>query len=446
MLLLLLACATTHPKGDWVRNVSYVGNEAPGLENNNNDVVLRDAMEQPHGQRPYLLRPRMDPSRLNRETLREDAQRVETLYAHHGYFDAEVDGYLIVRRPRITRLKPVDIIGFVRPGEPSKVTSITLNGVPEGPMLDRLRADIELVPGDVFLLDAYTAGMEQIRTELQERSFAHAEATGHVVVDPRQHTVAIHIDINRGPACHFGTVELSGFRQVPPEQIAFKIKEGEPYHLSNIEETRRQLFGLRVFRLVNVIPDLSDPASTEIPITIQVRETKPRSLKLGLLASFQDGSQTLGADVLFEDWNLARKLWTYQQELRAGGHYTDRLGPQTLANGTLTLKHFFVPGLDFIQSGRFEQDMEYGVLSLALTSTTSFSWTRWERNVLTAGYRLKYTVLPVPHLLSILEQSWTYEGRNDPLSPSRGWYWNLQTGEAGGFLNGDYNFFGCREM
>ncbi len=463
LLGLLSGCAHKKVQGEWVRQVHFDGNEVKGFENPTNDAVLSDAMEQKHGLRPTFFRPRQDVSRLDRALLSEDGRRLETFYAHHGYFNAEVDGW-VLKRPTVRekrRLKPVNVRGIVRPREPSVVESITLDGVPPGPLYNILRDRIELKKGDIFELEAYQRGVSAIRMDLQERSYAYAKVDGHVEVDPHSQQVRIAVTVQRGPACRFGPVQVTGAKKVPKKRLEIDVVEGEPYHLSTLEATRRKLFALRVFRLVNVTPDLSDPTRTTIPVKVELREAKTKSVRLGLIASYESGKLSSGASAVYEDWNLFRQLWTFQQEVYAGIGYTDTVAPIASIKGTVNFHNFPVRGLDFLQSGGAEQALEIGYQRRSASYNPSIAWVGWERHVLSVGYRLKFTdyvftsedvraalaaeeddnVLEDPYLLSILEQSWTYEGRNDPFSPSRGWYWTLQFSEAGGPFGGDYGFF-----
>ena len=181
-------------QGEWLRQVHFDGNEKKGLqglENSTNDAVLSDAMEQKHGLRPTFFRPRQDISRLDRQLLAEDGRRLETLYAHHGYFDAELDGWVIKRPsvPEKRKVKPVNARGIVRPREPSLLQTIHLEGLPPGPLYNTLRDRIELKEGDVFELEAYERGVSAIRTDLQERSYAYAKVDGHIEVDPQDDNV-----------------------------------------------------------------------------------------------------------------------------------------------------------------------------------------------------------------------------------------------------------------
>ncbi|HNH49536.1 MAG TPA: POTRA domain-containing protein, partial [Myxococcota bacterium] len=174
---LLSGCAHKKVQGEWLRQVHFDGNEVKGLENPTNDAVLSDAMEQKHGLRPTFYRPRQDISRVDRTLLAEDGRRLETFYAHHGYFDAEVDGW-VLKRPHVRekrRLKPVNVRGIVRPREPSVVESVALEGLPPGPLYNTLVDRIELKAGGVFELEAYQRGVSAVRTDLQERSYAYAK-------------------------------------------------------------------------------------------------------------------------------------------------------------------------------------------------------------------------------------------------------------------------------
>jgi outer membrane protein insertion porin family/translocation and assembly module TamA len=457
-MLFLLAACVHRAEGEWVRNINFDGNEVQGFENPNSDAVLRDAMEQPYGGHPTWRSRRQELSRLDRELLGEDARRVETLLAHHGHFDAEVDGWVVVRLASDKERPPADITGYLSLGPPSRIQSIALEGLPEGPLKDTFLQKLDLEVGDVFELQPYTSGIQIIRTELQERSFAYATVEGTIQVDPVAHTADIRIVVHRGPSCTIGPITLVGEKNVPEQKLTLKIAEGDPYHLSTLEATRRQLFSLRVFQLVNVVPDLSDPARTQIPVRIEVRETKTRSVKLGVTGGYELGLLSTGASARFENWNLFHQLWTWEQEVFGGLGATSTsatgleegvsFAPIYSAEGTLTFPRFPAPGFQFINGGRIAQNLQPGYQLYEMTYSPSIAYIGFERNTLRLGYRLSYTNtvylddsnINEQILLSVLEQQWIYDSRNDPFQPNAGLYLDAHLAEAGFVLGGDYTF------
>jgi len=232
-----------------------------------------------------------------------------------------------------------------------------------------------------------------------------------------------------------------------------------------------------VYAVVNVLPDLSDPTRRVVPVTIQLRPTETQEVTAGPGFGLEPGLQQLSGSVGYTNYNVADRLWRWENEAEAGvATLVD--GPRDLVTldprtdispvggvtSTFTLPRF-VGRITVATRFTFEVRPEPGYRYISPTLQPNLSWEAVPNFTPTAGYRLTYidyfterfetgvsdlgaAETPFgdqvidPGLLSVLEQGATWDSRDDLIAPHRGWYWSLALAEAG--LGGDFQFLRAR--
>jgi hypothetical protein len=128
-LLLLLGCSA-HRSGDAVGAMSFTFDDGRnGLARFGRlpaQRALKNAMAHPQGRAQAFLVPGLvEPTWLNRETLDEDAYRLEIWYANEGFFDARFLGWeLVARGGPGKKARRFDVRGRISEGEPSRIRGI----------------------------------------------------------------------------------------------------------------------------------------------------------------------------------------------------------------------------------------------------------------------------------------------------------------------------------
>ena len=227
-----------------VRSIGFRGNgdgkegSRLSLFSGTGDFSLRTAMEQ-HESPLFasVIRPRQRLVMLNPETLELDAWRIETWYAHHGFFDARVMGW-DVRETRPERHflgwhRPasVRIVGQVREGDPAVIDSVSWEGFEGlgGPLRSLLRESAAVQQGARFDLDALKETEALALERLQQQGYAYASLESHVVVDTESDTVSLRIVAQPGPVCTIGAVSVVGDLPVARHMVTdeIPIEEGQ---------------------------------------------------------------------------------------------------------------------------------------------------------------------------------------------------------------------------
>ncbi len=475
----LIGCAARRG-GDAVSAISFEGNPT-GLSARN-DRVLRDAIRHPRPKwQSFVIPGVIAPAWLDPQALDTDAWRIEIWYANHGYFDARFLGWELRGRPARTRqdgsqrLRPVQVRGHLEEGKPSRIRTVTVEGMGGlgRPLQGRLRDQVAVAAGEVFTTDDYTASLEALRATLLEQSYAHATVTGNVEVHPADHAVDVTLRVSPGPATRFGPVTLVGLTKRTPERTVrgqLDIVEGEQFRARLLATTRSKLYAMRVFSVVNLQPDLSDPTSPIVPVRIALSQAKFRELSAGPEFEAETGKLSLFFHANWTDNNVADRLWRMEQDSRVGVAVLvpsaldlPELRPADIQplvdlKGTVELPQLFGTGWALHNEGRVEVGLEPAYRYFAPSFATSRVYTGLKKYSFSLSYRLKYNnylaiydpvaiasdttdqSLTDDYLLSILEQRVIYDGRNDLIAPTRGWYWSLGLGEAGGPFGGNYSF------
>jgi outer membrane protein assembly factor BamA len=336
--------------------------------------------------------------------------------------------------------------------------------------------NLELRDGDRFDLDAVVEAADFMAGRLRESSFARARVEHRVDVCPEIHRARVRFVISPGPACRFGPVRILGEKTIPEElireRVAFRPKEA--FRPSKIARTRQEIYSLGTFSVVTVTPrqDPTDPLS--VPVDIRVTETRFRQLRMGAGVSVESGQQGVHLSSDFKHANIFHRLHRLGLDAEVGFATvatfeelsTEPTGrqivPTLLTEGTYTWPHFLHKKLELAQKISYEQGLESEYRFLSPSYNPSLLWTvindplEDRKLTLSTGWRLKYLDyldmnvdltrlqekrlgldLKDPFWLSVLEEKFVWDGRDDPLFTRRGTYAAGTVGFAGGPFAGD---------
>jgi translocation and assembly module TamA len=108
-----------------------------------------------------------------------------------------------------------------------------------------------------------------------------------IIADGQTKGLRIHLDIDTGPFSRFGEVAIEGTRKVQSRLIMRKVawQQGEVYDSSLVENTQKTMMSTGLFSSVLITHDEGLDENGELPMRIDVTETKYRSVNIG--ASYQ---------------------------------------------------------------------------------------------------------------------------------------------------------------
>lgn len=218
-----------------------------------------------------------DHQRLDLETLRADVLRLRLFYYQHGYRQATVEAATAPERGGVRVAFRID------EGRPIRIGSLELLGadsvLPRG-ILD----EIHMHTGDAFGTLAYEAARDTLTARLADRGYPHAQVLASY--DLPRDTVAlarVRFEVVPGPLARIDSIRVTGTRRISPAVVRHMLTfgRGDVYRQDEILRSQRNLFGLEVFRRVEIRPDLETAGDSLVPVTVDVTEGDLHRVRVG---------------------------------------------------------------------------------------------------------------------------------------------------------------------
>ncbi len=473
LLFVLVAVGCAHrqplpiPEEPQVRTVKFEGNKKLSA------MALRDSLGTrvtPWWARTVPLRRYWIP--LDRNRIGEDRLRIERFYEAMGFFDASAPGHSIQYKGKeIGEGHRWAVVQYaVLEGDRALVRRVNVKGL--GDLDAQVREAIDealtLGEGEPFALPEHEADRAAIERALMDSGYAYARVERQADAYPEELAVDLSYRIEPGIRCVFDEVRIVGLAAVPLKRVEreVSVEPGERYSLARLRKVQADIYGMGVFSMVTVAPDLSNPENDRIRVLVSVREARPIALKFGAGLGLERGRDDAHVSFSFAHDNLFGQLVQFRSHNRVGWAlvpdllHPDLHGPIVEGNLELT-EPTHLRTVKFRQWGAFDVDVEQGYKYLSPSAGAGLDW--HIHRSLTAGiaYNIEYfwlywkdpelfsslTPYTLPEIdndgiywLSYLEQHLTWDARNDILTPSRGAFARLSVAEAGIFLGGGFDY------
>ncbi|MDA3898733.1 MAG: BamA/TamA family outer membrane protein [Desulfobacteraceae bacterium] len=266
--------------------------------------------------------------------LKQDLLRIKQYYQAQGYYQATAEYELTLLNPQTDPVKPTDtgkiseqspksppkhqpkpppksppdkrkapesnqipkydILFKINEGLPVILRDISINCQCEMETVSSnlIRETLELKPGKIFETKIYDQSKLLIRKLLGNRGYPFAGVQGSATVDLNDNSANVTFDIDLGKLYRFGDIRISGHEDYVREEVvrrAITVKGGERFSRKRIDESRRNLFDLNIFK--TAVIKMGDPETEKdtVPIDIQVKSRKQRSVKFGVGYGTDDG-------------------------------------------------------------------------------------------------------------------------------------------------------------
>jgi outer membrane protein assembly complex protein YaeT len=276
---------------------------------------------------------------FKQEALEADIEQIKVFYRTQGFYHTRITPKIIQKNGQVA------VTLRIQEGPWVKVTDIEVKGLEAIPAIERrrLREQRPLSLGDRYNDDQYEELKRLYLSYFQNHGFFRATLAGTVFLDEAANTAKIVLNLTPGPLCYFGEVTVAGHGRTPPYLIVRKLafQKGELFSLAKIFDSQKNLYETDLFRSVTVTPQEVPPDQTTIPVTVNLQEKKPRSLRVGL--GYGDEEQ------------LRARVGLRVRNVAGGGRLLDLEGKvsgiETRATGTFTSPQIFRSRLDFVASG-----------------------------------------------------------------------------------------------
>lgn len=421
-----------------VKGISFVGNRAFS------DSQLRDIVSTTQtGWFDFLKGTSVyDPDRvsLDRELLRQ-------YYLKNGYADATVVA-------GNAELVP-DGSGFfitytIEEGVRYNFGTVTVESALPNVRTNALNAEILTVSGETYNASLMDKTVEKLTLAVAEQGFAFARVRPRATPDAANRTISISYQVDEGPRVYIDRIDIVGNSRTKDFVIRreFRLVEGDAYNPLLVDRAKKRLSGLGLFKNVEVKRSPGS-ASDRVALNVEVVEQSTGELSFG--AGYSTSEGVIG-DISITERNLLGNGQFLR--LKVGGSldraqvdlsFTEpRFLDQNLSAGF----DLFYKQVDQTESSGFKNKTAGGSLRLGFPLNENLwmqtSYTLAQNSIFDVTNEASIGILEAgsrndgESLTSSLGTSLTYDARNHPKNPTRGFFFQVAGDFAG--VGGDVEY------
>ncbi|MCX7823228.1 MAG: outer membrane protein assembly factor BamA [Syntrophobacterales bacterium] len=227
---------------------------------------------------------------FDEEVFKEDLERLKQFYQSEGFYDVTIVDFKVEK----VGDRALRIVINISEGLPTRLSNIMLtingDGIDLG-IKKSLEALLPLKEGDIFRTESYRNSEKIILRYLAEEGYPKAKVDTLARIFKEERKAFVWIDVDIGPRCTFGRLQIEGIQYVDPREIfrLVSFKEGEIFRASKIKESQKRLWDSQLFSFVDITVKGLDGEDTKLPIVITLREAKPYTIKAGIGYGTEDG-------------------------------------------------------------------------------------------------------------------------------------------------------------
>lgn len=275
-----------------IRQINFHGNKALDKQ------FLLDAMSLKEVSFLENIMTNQERSLYNGEIINMDMQRLTRTYQSEGFINVKAS-----LRPLIINEKKqnVKLNIDIQEGDPVWVDSLTFQFEKEtihfntDSLVKRLHKKLVLTKGKRFRDEDLNKDAAFIESVLKSLGYAYVEVNYDLNLKLKNLAADINYFIITGPKSYIGETQISGNKHVSEEFIRkqLRYKNGQLYNKSLLDETRKSLYQLQLFRVVSVLPQTNtDTPKNPIDVKINVDEAPRISTRFGAGYGTEDKFRT----------------------------------------------------------------------------------------------------------------------------------------------------------
>jgi len=226
------------------------------------------------------------PASINALRYRADSDipsLLKVLHAH-GYYEGEVSIQIH------EMYQDINVVVRINPGPRYRLAAFDIHLYCEAPNVSNTCCHISLDAIGVQLnkparTEAVLDAELKVLQRLSECGYPLAKIDHReIIVDGLTKEVRVQLEVKTGQRAAFGATTIVGANRVKPRFIEQKLawKEGEEYDSRLTEKTQNSLIETGLFSSALVSHEESLSSSGEIPLKVEVSETKHKSVNLGV--------------------------------------------------------------------------------------------------------------------------------------------------------------------
>jgi len=417
-----------------VKGIHFVGNKAFS------DSQLRDVISTTEkGWFDFLKGTAIyDPDRMNldRELLRQ-------YYLKNGYADVQVTA----ANAELDR----DGSGFfltysIEEGEPYDFGTINVESTVASIDPVKFKGEVLTEAGDTYNAQLIDKSVEALTGAVSKDGYAFARVRPQAVPDPVTRKIALNYVIEEGPRVYIERINVTGNTRTKDYVIRreFKVAEGDAYNPLMVDQAKKRLTNLGLFKAVEV---KRRPGSSQDRVVLDVELVEQSTGELSFGAGYSTAEGVIG-DVSITERNLMGNGQFLRLQL-SGSLKRQQVNlsftePRFLDRNLAAGFDLFHKQIDQAKQSGFESRRTGGSLRLGFPISEKL----WMQTSYTVSRDEIYKVQPRASLAireaqgtsytSMLGTTLTYDLRDDPRNPTKG-FW-FQTGADFAGLGGDVQY------
>src|SRR5438045_1043586 len=203
---------------------------------------------------------------LNELEFRRDVVRLLLLYRQSGYMNAVID--TLVRREG----RDAYIQFRIYEGDPVQLAELHVLGVDSILDVRRLKRDLPLQEGDPFNRALFQASADTVVSRLKNLGYPYADILRNYDVDVAALRAVATLEALPGARMRVGQVLITGPEKVDTGTLRrmLSVRAGDWFRQDQLYLTQRDLYGLGMFRSVNVVLADSTPPPGDSTVRVVV--------------------------------------------------------------------------------------------------------------------------------------------------------------------------------
>lgn len=372
--------------------------------------------------------------------LELDRRRIESFYRTRGFFSVKV------REPEVVYLDPEDpetkvIVSYtVEEGPPSRVVDVKIVSTSTAIASEKLSEVSTIRIGERFSYDDYQATKDAIDNRLDQLGHPRGEIEGQIEVDRDRREVRIVVTADPGPLVRFDAVTFEE-SAIPKSAAENRIAwaRGDVYDPNRVRLTEGRLYTLGLVGSVRFTPTFHDD-DTKVDLAIGFSESAKNELRLGGGVSVDPLNFAISGRATYVRRDFFHPLMSFHADLRPQillPISNAELGYRIEASAKIIRDDFLFPRLQ-LSTGvnyrlvAYEAFSTNGPTLQAILGRPFGDEDRLQASVSlnAALLRLSFDDVPEgdrdtfglknPLPLVYAVPSISYDGRDNPLSPHRG--------------------------
>ncbi|MFW6134282.1 MAG: outer membrane protein assembly factor BamA [Elusimicrobiota bacterium] len=381
--------------------------------------------------------------KFNQNKIEQDKEKIIKYYKNNGYLNTEIDGPVLTYGKE---RKNIYITYFVYEDSKYYIKDISFEGNQK--IKDKeIKQAIGIEKGQIYSREEIEKAMMSIQEVYGKKGYIKMGVIPHYSYDEKDKMISVDFEINEGPKVYIRNIYLDG-NVITKDYVIrrkFKVKKGEPFNLQQVRRTQAEIYKLGFFSDVKV--DMLPAGSPDkIDLVFVVREQKTGMASIGAGYSSQDklvGTVRVSQDNLFGRGQKLSAMWEFGKEKQ--NYRIDFSEPYFFNTPTpFNFSIYNTVRTRYYKDGDYKEQRRGGSLTGGRHFTDELSvflkYSLEQVKIHGVGSAIEDEIDEEKDTTSSITPTVSFDSRDYPFNPRKGYYASISNQVAGGIFGGDRDF------